>query len=195
MDVVQRQSPISQDHAFDRIDELALESSPSNVRQVSGPARSSIKSLISKKFHSTTGSTPMDTSTNTISQTLSQNEVKQKKRRTSFRQFSQFLKRSHSAHSNLSNVDTVRQRSQVTSNEHSPTVNVLDDETHRPEILHSNSNGPLPNVNSILKPISEEDHRRLTTTTNDNDLSKYAAVQRNTVHSSSKILFIVEYTN
>ena len=85
MDSNNKKSSVPNDVRFSNLQDDKNE----QTRPTSGPSRSSIKSLITKKFQ------PLTTSTSiTINN-------KPKKPRTSFRHFSQFLKRSHSAHTDL----------------------------------------------------------------------------------------------
>lgn len=124
--------------------------------KANGHHRSSIKSLLTKKFHPASGSTSVNIT------------PKQKKSRTSFRPFSQFLKRSHSTNTDLAlptshpTVELIDQRIPSKSSQEPEVANVT-----RPT-----TNTLSTSVNTGLVPISEEDHpiqSKLQIKTNDID--------------------------
>ncbi|CAF4536160.1 unnamed protein product, partial [Rotaria magnacalcarata] len=94
-------SNIQRDMSYDNIKSLTIDETIKPKSDEQHPSQyTQIKNLLTKKFHP---------STTTINETASQPEklnIKQKKRRTSFRHFSQFLKRSHSTNTDLSTIAT-----------------------------------------------------------------------------------------
>lgn len=116
--------------------------------KTNGQQRSSIKSLLTKKFQPLSSSASINITT------------KQKKPRNSFRNFSQFLKRSHSSHNELSTTndqptivvpDLVYQSFPITSSDEYDSIYP----TTRSNTSLSNS---TTNNNTTLVPISEEDN-------------------------------------
>ena len=96
MDVVKKKSQIQRDLTFNDLHEITLDNHEETHQPSPTQSRSSLKAFLPKRFQSVNVSSSIDS--------ISQNEIKQKKRRPSFRQFSQILKRSHSAHSDLAAV-------------------------------------------------------------------------------------------
>ena len=152
MEALKKKSSVSRDLTFDNIHDITLDDPVETSLRVPVQSRSSIKSFITKKFQPLAASAATDTNT----ATSTQNEVKQKKRRTSFRQFSQFLKRSHSAHTDLSTIGMTHNGSPSSADDLSQKQ--LNEEFDRTEISRSNTT-TLPTSNgSTLRPISEEEH-------------------------------------
>ena len=85
---------IQRDMSYDNIKSLTIDETIESKSEQNSSQQSSLKSLLSKKFHSN----------NTTMTQPTKLDIKQKKRRTSFRQFSQFLKRSHSTNTDLSTI-------------------------------------------------------------------------------------------
>lgn len=146
-------SSVSRDLTFDNIHDITLDEPAETSLRVPSQSRSSIKSFITKKFQPSAASSA-STDTNTAGST--QNEVKQKKRRTSFRQFSQFLKRSHSAHTDLSTIGMTHNGSASSTDNLSQKK--LNEEFNRTEITRSNTTIVSNSNGSTLRPISEEEH-------------------------------------
>ena len=149
MEVLKKKSSTARDLTFDNIHDITLDELPETSLRVPSQSRSSIKSFITKKFHPSATSASMDTSHVSVTP----NEVKQKKRRTSFRQFSQFLKRSHSAHTDLSTIGMSQNDEPASTADHL-SQQKLNEEFNRAEITRSNTTS----LCATLKPISEEDH-------------------------------------
>jgi hypothetical protein len=124
MKIFSKKSSIPRDISFDNINELSLDNNNNNNSNniTNGHKRSSIKSLIIKKFQPLTVSTSVNITT------------KQKKPRTSFRQF---LKRSHSTNTDLSIA------------------------THQIPVTQSLEIDPRLNTSTALVPISEEENPTL----------------------------------
>lgn len=101
-------SSIQRDMSYDNIKSLTFDEPMKPKSDHASSQRSSIKSLITKKFQSSTSSNHNNhenaTTTSSSTTQINKTENKQKKRRTSFRQFSQFLKRSHSTNTDLSTI-------------------------------------------------------------------------------------------
>ncbi len=136
-----RKSSIPRDISFDNLPNTFHDEENHKTVKINGQQRSSIKSLLTKKFQPLTTSTSINITT------------KQKKPRTSFKHFSQFLKRSHSTNTDLSTIattnnqsmDLVYQSLQIKSNS-----NELD--SNHALRLNTNSN------NTALVSISEEEN-------------------------------------
>jgi hypothetical protein len=128
MELNSKQSNVT---SLDNLDDILRDDNSDKTRRsTNGQPRSSIKSLIAKKFQPLTTSTSMNIPN------------KQKKPRNSFRHFSQFLKRSHSTNTDLSttNNELVQQ---------TLPIKPLDE---------FDMNLPARTNNSELVPISEEDN-------------------------------------
>lgn len=138
-----KKSSVSRDVSFgnlkDVLDDETTEQKRSSTHEHSRP---SIKSLFTKKF-------PPLKSTTSINIT-----TKPKKSRTSFRHFSQLLKRSHSAHNDLSSTANYSSH-EIPIEPIYPTLQVQN-------IHEFNSNYPPRPLNTTtssgLGPISEEDN-------------------------------------
>lgn len=102
-------------------------------------SRTSLKSFFVKKFQ------PSSNSSSNI-EMLSNNQTKQKKRRTSFRQISQILKRSHSAHGDLT-TNVVK---------HNQEEMVLYDNESSPRLLTA----PLRTISEEENGIQQQKQRR-----------------------------------
>ena len=134
MDSNHKKSSVPRDVSFDNLKDILHEDSNEQNRvSTNEQTRPSIKSLFTKKFPPLKSSTSINITS------------KPKKSRTSFRQFSQLLKRSHSAHSDLSSAN--------------PSSNEI---PNNPTLRIPNSNDPprpLSTTNSCgLGPISEEEN-------------------------------------
>lgn len=101
MDLGQKNSSIPPDLSAANATMIDDDDANDKHLQASAPSRSSIKSFLTKKFQPLGAAGSMDVTTTTTT-----NDTKPKKPRTSFRQFSHFLKRSHSAHGDLASVRT-----------------------------------------------------------------------------------------
>ena len=99
MDLGQRNSSIPPD--LSATNATMIDDDDDKHLQASAPSRSSIKSFLQKKFQPSSATGSMD-----VTVVVPTNDTKAKKPRTSFRQFSHFLKRSHSAHGDLASVRT-----------------------------------------------------------------------------------------
>jgi hypothetical protein len=140
MDINNKKSTVPRDISFDNLNDIIHDGDNDKTRKTNGQQRSSIKSLLTKKFQPLTTSASINITT------------KQKKPRNSFRHFSQFLKRSHSTNTDLSTIaapnnqsnDLVYQNLQIkSSTEFDPNYTT-----------RSNNN----NNNTGLVPISEEEN-------------------------------------
>jgi hypothetical protein len=131
MDFNNKKSSVARDISFDNLQDILQDDNQDKTRRsTNGQSRSSIKSLITRRFQPLTTSTSMNIPN------------KQKKPRTSFRHFPQFLKRSHSTNTDLSttNNQLVHQNLPIKSS----------DEFLARSSINTNSSG--------LVPISEEDN-------------------------------------
>lgn len=125
-----------------------------NDKQLSAPSasRSSIKSFISKKFQPLTVVGSMDVTTTATTTT---NDVKPKKSRTSFRQFSQFLKRSHSAHGDLASGRTSQKSNIIplkpSDDPNAPLKSIREEDFHSVQAPRSASaQDSIPNASTSL---------------------------------------------
>ena len=159
-------SSIQRDMSYDNIKSLTLDE-PIKTKSEQNPShRPSIKSLLTKKFHPLTLANIPDEATTQPTKI----ETKQKKRRSSFRNFSQFLKRSHSTNTDLSIIATNN-----TSNNHDPqqqqqqnklTADLIYQRLHSKQmddndssfITRSNTSIMCNGSGSALVPISEEEN-------------------------------------
>jgi len=154
---------IQRDMSYDNIKSLTIDESTKTKSESNGSSRSSIKSLLSKKFYSHSTS-----SNETNNADSNKNEMKQKKRRTSFRHFSQFLKRSHSTNTDLSTIAS----NHPTSNSQNQSTNSqltadliyqrlhgkLYDENDSTFLTRSNTSIMCNSSGTALVPISEEEN-------------------------------------
>lgn len=145
------------DTSYDNLNEISLNTKTTadeRAVKTNSHQRSSIKSLLTKKFHPGSVSNSVNIA------------AKPKKSRTAFRPFSQFLKRSHSTNSDLAvssrqpTVELIEQRVQLkTAHEIEPTTGAV-----------------TSPANTSLGPISEEEqlgaprqHERVRTTLDETD--------------------------
>jgi len=135
-----RKSTIPRDISFDNLPDTFHDEENHKTVKINGQQRSSIKTLFTKKFQPLTTSTSINITT------------KQKKPRTSFKHFSQFLKRSHSTNTDLSTIATTNNQSidLVYQSLQIKSSNELDSN----HTLRSNTNSN----NTALVPISEEEN-------------------------------------
>jgi hypothetical protein len=136
MNINNKKSSISRDISFDNIKDTFNDGENNKTIKTNGQQqRSSIKSLLTKKFQPLTTSTSINITT------------KQKKPRNSFRHFSQFLKRSHSTNTDLSTIATTNNQSidLVYQSLQIKSSNEFDS-------IHTNTN------NTALVSISEEEN-------------------------------------
>jgi hypothetical protein len=133
MDIFNKKSSITRDISFDNINDLPLDNNNNTTtNKTNGHKRSSIKSLLIKRFQPLAVSSSVNITT------------KQKKPRTSFRHF---LKRSHSTNTDLS--VTPNQPNQFPTMPVSQSLQV-DTRSNTSSICTSNS--------TALVPISEEEN-------------------------------------
>lgn len=162
-------SSIQRDMSYDNIKSLTFDEPIKSKSDHVPSQRSSLKSLLTKKLHSSTSfhhhpNESATTTTNINEQTKT--ETKQKKRRTSFRHFSQFLKRSHSTNTDLSTI-----ASNHTSNRPDNQQNKLPadliyqrlqakqfEETESAFLTRSNTSIMCNGSGTALVPISEEEN-------------------------------------
>jgi hypothetical protein len=161
-------SSIQRDMSYDNIKGLTFDEPIKSKSEQNPSHRSSIKSLLMKKFH------PISTTTNDPTTTPpTKLEIKQKKRRTSFRNFSQFLKRSHSTNTDLSTIATNNtsnnkdyQQPQHQQQENKLTADLIYQRLHSKRIEDNDSSFITRSNTSImcngsgtaLVPISEEEN-------------------------------------
>ena len=148
--------------SYDNIKSLTLDEPTKTKSESNGSSRSSIKSLLSKTFQS------HSTSNETANADPNRNETKPKKRRPSFRHFSQFLKRSHSTNTDLSTIAS----NHPTSTSHNQQSNSqltadliyqrlhgkLYDEADSSFLTRSNTSIMCNSSGTALVPISEEEN-------------------------------------
>ncbi|CAF1452419.1 unnamed protein product [Adineta steineri] len=197
-------SSIQRDMSYDNIKGLTFDE-PIKTKSEQNPSnRQSIKSLLTKKFY------PSTTTTNINNETINQPikiEIKQKKRRTSFRNLSQFLKRSHSTSTDLSTIasnhtstnNDQQQQQQQQQQQNKLTADLIYQRLHSKQmddtdssfITRSNTSIMCNGSGHALVPISEEENplptkqiNRLRTTNIDDDDYYYD----NTTRSDSGVL-------
>ncbi|CAF2758487.1 unnamed protein product [Rotaria sp. Silwood2] len=162
-------SSIQRDISYDNIKSLTIidETIKSQSEQNSSHY-SSIKNLFIKKFHplTTTTTTTATTSNNETTTTQpAKLNVKQKKRRTSFRHFSQFLKRSHSTNTDLSTL-AANNTSNSNDQQNKLTADIIYQRLHTKKIdenessfiTRSNTSIMCNGSGTALVPISEEEN-------------------------------------
>ncbi|CAF1062210.1 unnamed protein product [Adineta steineri] len=140
IDTTNKKSNITHDMSFDNINEISLESNNDSTNN--GHHRSSIKSLFTKKSHNA----PLSHSVNIT--------PKQKKSRTSFRPFSNFLKRSQST-----TTDLATSNNQSSTDQSVPTRSSQENDLTYLTRLNTNAvNNNNTTTSTGLVPISEEDN-------------------------------------
>jgi hypothetical protein len=184
-------SSIQRDMSYDNIKSLTLDDTVKTKSEQTPSHRSSIKSLLTKTFH------PL-TSPN-ISDQPTKSEIKQKKRRSSFRNFSQFLKRSHSTNTDLSIIATNPPSNTNDQQQTKLTADLIYQRLHSKQIddhdssflTRSNTSVMCNGSGTALVPISEEENpipikqqNRLKTTNIDDEDYYYD----NTTRSDSGVL-------
>lgn len=149
--------------SYDNIKSLTTDEPLKNKSDSNGTSRSSIKSLLSRTFHTHSSNS---TSNENQSNDPNKSEFKPKKRRTSFRQFSQFLKRSHSTNTDLSTIATSHTSKNVNQRSNQATADLiyqrlhakLHDDTDSSFITRSNTSIMCNTSGTALVPISEEEN-------------------------------------
>ena len=149
--------------SYDNIKSLTVDEPIKSKSESNGSSRSSIKSLLSKKFHPHSSNLA---SNETASNESSKSETKQKKRRTSFRHFSNFLKRSHSTNTDLSTIASSHTSKNVDQKPSQLTADLIYqrlhgqcyDEKDSSFITRSNTSIMCNTSGTILVPISEEEN-------------------------------------
>jgi hypothetical protein len=167
--------------SYDNIKSLTFDEPIKSKSEQNPSHRSSIKSLITRKFH------PLTTSTSNTNDATSQpikSEIKQKKRRSSFRNFSQFLKRSHSTNTDLSTIAIHNTSNNKDIQSNKLTADLIYqrlhtkpyDDTDSSFLTRSNTSIMCNGGGTALVPISEEENplpikqqTRLKTTNIDDD--------------------------
>jgi hypothetical protein len=157
-------SSIQRDMSYDNIKSLTFDEpiKSKSEQNPPPPPRSSIKSLLTKKFHPST-TIPDEPNTTTQPTKL---EIKQKKRRTSFRHFSQFLKRSHSANTDLSTIATNNTSNNKDIPQNKLTADLIYQRLHAKQfddhdssfLTRSNTSIMCNGSGTALVPISEEEN-------------------------------------
>lgn len=143
MDSNVKKSSIPRDTSFDNLKDI-LSDDPNEQTRIStnGQTRSSIKSLFTKKFSPLKSSTSINITS------------KPKKSRTSFRHFSQLLKRSQSAHSDLASANS--SSNEIPTESTNPSVRIVSNSN---EFNSNHPPRPVSTTNSCgLGPISEEEN-------------------------------------
>lgn len=154
--------------SYDNIKSLTTDETIKSKPEQNLSQRSSIKSLLTKKFYpssSTTSPTTINFQTTTASTTKI--DIKQKKRRTSFRNFSQFLKRSHSTNTDLSTIasnNTSNNNQDIQQNK--MTADLIYQRLHSKQfddndssfLTRSNTSIMCNGSGTALVPISEEEN-------------------------------------
>jgi hypothetical protein len=160
-------SSIQRDMSYDNIKSLTFDE-PIKTKSEQNPShRSSIKSLFTKKFHpltTTTNNNNDETTTKTIQPTKL--ELKQKKRRSSFRNFSQFLKRSHSTNTDLSTIASTNTSNTKDIQQNKLTADLIYQRLHSKQfddndssfLTRSNTSIMCNGSGTALVPISEEEN-------------------------------------
>ncbi|CAF4702658.1 unnamed protein product [Rotaria sp. Silwood1] len=191
-------SSIQRDISYDNIKSLTtIDETTKPKSEQHSSQYSSIKNLFTKKFHPSTTATTSNNETTTATEATKLN-VKQKKRRTSFRHFSQFLKRSHSTNTDLSTLAT-NNTSNSNDQQNKLTADIIYQRLHTKQIDENDSSFITRSNTSImcngsgtaLVPISEEENplptkqqNRLKTTNIDDEDYYYD----NTIRSDSAAL-------
>jgi hypothetical protein len=150
--------------SYDNIKGLTFDEPIKGKSDSNGSSRSSIKSLLSKKFHP--ASTTANTTTESAKADQTKVEMKPKKRRTSFRHFSQFLKRSHSTNTNLSTIATSLTSTDQHQSTNPITADLIYQRLHQKSydepdssfITRSNTSIMCTSSGTALVPISEEEN-------------------------------------
>ena len=182
-------SAIQRDMSYDNIKSLTFDEPIKPKSDQASSQRSSIKSLITKKFHSSTSSNNNNNhenaTTNSSTTPMNKTESKQKKRRTSFRQFSQFLKRSHSTNTDLSTIASNNTSIRPDNQQNKIPADLIYqrlqakkfDDTESTFLTRSNTSIMCNGSGKALVPISEEENpipikpanRLITTNIDDED--------------------------
>ena len=166
-------SAIQRDMSYDNIKSLTFDEPIKSKSDHVPSQRSSLKSLLTKKLHSSTSfnhnneSATTTTASNTnITSQQPKTETKQKKRRTSFRHFSQFLKRSHSTNTDLSTIASNHTSNHQDNQQTRIPADLIYqrlqakvfDETESAFLTRSNTSIMCNGSGTALVPISEEEN-------------------------------------
>lgn len=177
-------SAIQRDMSYDNIKSLTFDEPIKSKPDQAPSQRSSIKSLITKKFHSSSSSNHENATINSNTTPMNKTESKQKKRRTSFRQFSQFLKRSHSTNTDLSTIASNNTSIRPDNQQNKIPADLIYqrlqakkfEENESTFLTRSNTSIMCNGSGTALVPISEEENpipikpvNRLTTTNIDDE--------------------------
>jgi hypothetical protein len=155
-------SSIQRDMSYDNIKSLTVDEPIKSKLEQNPTQRSSIKSLLTKKFHPLTTTTITDETTTQPTKI----EIKHKKRRSSFRNFSQFLKRSHSTNTDLSTIATNNTSNNKNPQQNKLTADLIYQRLHSKQyddndlsfITRSNTSIMCNGSGTALVPISEEEN-------------------------------------
>jgi len=144
MDINNKKSSVTRDISFDNLKDVLSDNNTDKTIKTNGQPRSTIKSLLTKKFQPLTTSASINITT------------KQKKPRTSFRHFSQFLTRSHSTNTDLSTITTTNNQQNPMTTELVYQSLQLKSSNEYDSIYKTRSN--TNTNNTALVPISEEEN-------------------------------------
>jgi hypothetical protein len=159
-------SSIQRDMSYDNIKSLTVDEPIKSKSEQNPSQRSSLKSLLTKKFHPSTATTTIVDETTTTTTQPTKLEIKQKKRRTSFRHFSQFLKRSHSTNTDLSTIVTNNTSNNKDIPQNKLTADLIYQRLHSKQfddndssfLTRSNTSIMCNGSGTALVPISEEEN-------------------------------------
>lgn len=153
--------------SYDNIKSLTFDEPMKPKSEQNSSHRSSIKSLLTKKFNPLSSSTSAHVNDETADQSShTKSDVKQKKRRSSFRNFSQFLKRSHSTNTDLSMIASNPISTNVDTQSNKITADLIYQRLHSKQfddidssfLTRSNTSILCNGSGSALVPISEEEN-------------------------------------
>jgi len=159
-------SSIQRDMSYDNIKSLTFDEPIKPKSEQNPPHRSSIKSLFTKKSHPLTTTTNNNNETTTTTTQPTKLELKQKKRRSSFRNFSQFLKRSHSTNTDLSTIASTNTSNNKDIQQNKLTADLIYQRLHSKQyddndssfLTRSNTSIMCNGSGTALVPISEEEN-------------------------------------
>jgi hypothetical protein len=151
--------------SYDNIKSLTFDEPIKSKSEQNPPQRSSIKSLITKKFYPLTTTTTSNNNDETTTQPT-KIETKQKRRRPSFRNFSQFLKRSHSTNTDLAIIATNNTSNNKDIQPNKLTADLIYQRLHSKQyedndssfLTRSNTSIMCNGSGTALVPISEEEN-------------------------------------
>lgn len=161
-------SSIQRDMSYDNIKSLTFDEPIKSKSEQNSSHRSSIKSLLTKKLNSLSSSTSVNINDESVNQSNNnhKSDVKHKKRRSSFRNFSQFLKRSHSTNTDLSTIASNPTSTNVDTQQSKITADLIYQRLHSKQfddaessfLTRSNTSILCNGSGSALVPISEEEN-------------------------------------